>query len=118
MKAAWVFLPVALIVGAAQAARVQDARPLMGTVVEVVAEGADEMALRGAIVSAINDAAGARPVAIPGELMEVLAMARRISQRSRGAFDVTIAGVRGWRFRQDDPDRKSTRLNSSHQLIS
>jgi thiamine biosynthesis lipoprotein len=108
-----------------RAARVQDARPLMGTVVQIVAEGADEAALRDAlerayremrglsdmmnhydpasVVSAVNDAAGRMPVAVPPALMRVLAMARRMSQRSRGAFDVTVAALRGWRFRADDP---------------
>jgi thiamine biosynthesis lipoprotein len=97
----------------------------MGTVVEVVAEGADEAAARAAVeaayremnrlsdlmnhydarsvVSAINDAAGVRAVAAPPELMAVLAMAQRVSQRTRGAFDATIGGLRGWRFRPDDP---------------
>jgi thiamine biosynthesis lipoprotein len=100
-------------------------RPLMGTVVEVIAEGESERSLRSAVesayremsrlsdmmnhydsrsvVSAINDSAGAAPVATPPELAEVLASARRVSQRSRGAFDVTIASIRGWRFRADDP---------------
>jgi thiamine biosynthesis lipoprotein len=109
----------------AHAARVQEARPLMGTVVEVVAEGASEAATRAAVeaayremnrlsdmmnhydarsvVSAINDAAGMRAVATPSELMAVLAMAQRVSQRTRGAFDATIGSLRGWRFRPDDP---------------
>lgn len=97
----------------------------MGTVVETIAEGDAEAALRASvesayremnrlsdvmnhydprsIVSAINDAAGLRPVPVPRELMDVLAMAGRVSRRSKGAFDITIAGLRGWRFRQDDP---------------
>src|SRR5574340_917083 len=105
----------------AQAARVQDARPLMGTAVELIAEGDDEPALRAAaeaafremqrlsqmmnhydsssVVSAINAAAGERPVAIPPELAEVLAQARRVSERTSGAFDITIGGLSGWRFR-------------------
>lgn len=109
------------IVAAAEAARVQDARPLMGTAVELIAEGSDERTLRAAseeafremqrlsqmmnhydpasVVSAINAAAGARPVALPPELAEVLAQARRVSERTAGAFDVTIGGLRGWRFR-------------------
>jgi FAD:protein FMN transferase len=125
MRAAWLCIAVCLLAGPAQAARIQDARPLMGTVVEVVAEGADEAALAVAIesayremqrlsdmmnhydpksvVSAINDAAGVRAVSAPPELMEVLAMARDVSRRTGGAFDVTVASVRGWRFRQDDP---------------
>jgi thiamine biosynthesis lipoprotein len=86
----------------------------MGTVVELVAEGPQEPALRRAaegafremqrltdmmshydprsVVSAINAAAGVRPVAVPPELAEVLAQARRVSERTAGAFDVTVGG--------------------------
>jgi thiamine biosynthesis lipoprotein len=96
------------------AARILDARPLMGTVVEVTAEGPDEAALRTAaeaafremqrlsdvmshydpksVVSEVNRAAGLRAVAIPPELAEVLAQARRVSERTGGAFDVTVGG--------------------------
>jgi thiamine biosynthesis lipoprotein len=109
----------------AHAARVQETRPLMGTVVEIVAEGADETAVRAAVeaayremnrlsdmmnhydarsvVSVVTDAAGVRPVTVPPELMAVLRMAERVSRRTEGAFDATIGGLRGWRFRQDDP---------------
>lgn len=98
----------------AGAARVQETRPLMGTAVEVIAEGAEAPALRGAVqaafaemqrladmmshydpgsvVSAINGAAGARWVPVPPELAEVLAQARRVSQRTGGAFDITVGG--------------------------
>lgn len=108
-----------------QAAGIQEARPLMGTVVELTSEGPDEARLRAAagaafaemarlsaimnhydaasVVSEINRAAGKRPVAAPPELMEVLRMARAVSARSHGAFDVTIGSLRGWRFRADDP---------------
>lgn len=97
------------------AARIQDARPLMGTVVEVVAEGAEEPALRAAaegafremrrlsdmmshydpasVVSAVNEAAGTRWVSVPPALAEVLAQARRVSERTGGAFDVTVGGA-------------------------
>lgn len=110
---------------ASPAARVDEARPLMGTVVEIVAEGEEESALRGAVgaayremmrlidmmshydpnsfVSAINQAAGVRPVPVPPELMAVLTMARRVSERSAGAFDITVGSLRGWRFQPDDP---------------
>lgn len=121
------WLLLACLVGstASQAVRVDEARPLMGTVVEIAADGADEAPLRAAIdaayremtrlidmmshydprsvVSAINDAAGARPVRVPSELMEVLTTAQRISERSGGAFDITVGSLRGWRFRADDP---------------
>jgi thiamine biosynthesis lipoprotein len=55
------------------------------------------------VVSEINRAAGERPVRVPPELMEVLRMARSVSSRSQGAFDVTVGSLRGWRFRADDP---------------
>ncbi len=105
----------------AEAVQVRDARPLMGTVVEIIAEGPDEAALGAAlgaayremqrltgmmnhfdpasVVSAINAAAGTRAVAVPPELMEVLVMAQRLSRRSGGAFDVTVGALTGWRFR-------------------
>ncbi len=98
----------------AGAARVQEARPLMGTAVEVIVEGAAERELQGAVqaafaemqrladimshydarsvVSAVNDAAGARWVPVPPELAEVLAQARRVSERTGGAFDITVGG--------------------------
>lgn len=109
----------------AHAVRVDEARPLMGTVVEIAAEGADETAVRTAVtaawremarlidmmshydpesvVSAINDNAGIKPVPVPPELMAVLTMAQRVSERSQGAFDITVGSLRGWRFRPDDP---------------
>jgi FAD:protein FMN transferase len=96
---------------ASQAARIGEARPLMGTVVEITAEGPDARALRAAAaaafaemkrltdmmshydpasaVSAVNAAAGKRPVPVPAELAEVLAQARQLSERTGGAFDVT-----------------------------
>jgi thiamine biosynthesis lipoprotein len=124
MKRAIVLLVAALLAAPANAARIEEKRPLMGTLVEMLAEGPDEAGLRAAaesayremnrlsdmmnhydprsVVSAINDAAGWRAVATPSELLEVLAMAQRMSQRSGGAFDVTVGGLRGWRFRRDD----------------
>lgn len=86
----------------------------MGTAVEIVAEGPDAPALRSAahaafeemrrltdmmshydsrsVVSEVNRAAGMRAVAVPAELAEVLAQARRASERSGGAFDITVGG--------------------------
>jgi thiamine biosynthesis lipoprotein len=120
-----IVLLLAACCAAQGAARVQEARPLMGTVVEVVAEGASEAQLHAAVgaayremgrlsdmmnhydpksvVSAVNDAAGVRPVPVPAELFEVLEHARRLSERTAGAFDVTVGALRGWRFRRDDP---------------
>jgi thiamine biosynthesis lipoprotein len=120
MRFLFAFLAVFLI-EELQAARIQEARPLMGTVVEVIAEGPEEPALRAAaeaayremqrladmmshydersVVSAVNAAAGVRPVPVPPELAQVLAQARRVSERTSGAFDITVAALRGWRFR-------------------
>jgi thiamine biosynthesis lipoprotein len=105
---------MALLATAVHGARIVDARPLMGTAVEVIAEGPEEPALRRAadaafremqrltdimshydpasVVSAIGDAAGVRPVPVPPELAEVLAQARRVSERTGGAFDITVGG--------------------------
>lgn len=114
MRPAWV-LPLLLLVFPAAAERLHDVRPLMGTVVEVVAEGPDRAALQAAaqaafeemqrladmmshydprsVVSEINRAAGMRPVPVPAELAEVLALARRVSERTGGAFDITVGGA-------------------------
>lgn len=121
IKLAMVFVAALAAAPEAIAARTQEARPLMGTVVEIAAEGADEAALRAAsatawremarlsdmmnhydpssAVSAVSDAAGLRAVAVPRELAEVLAMAQAVSERTQGAFDVTIGALTGWRFR-------------------
>jgi thiamine biosynthesis lipoprotein len=106
----------------AHGARIRDARPLMGTVVEVSAEGPDERALRAAaegafremqrladimshydpasVVSAVNEAAGVLWVPAPPELVEVLAQARRVSERTGGAFDITVGALGGWNERR------------------
>lgn len=121
IKVAIVLLASLVTTPGAIAARVQEVRPLMGTVVEITAEGAGEAALRAAAgaawremarlsdmmnhydpasaVSAVNDAAGIRAVPVPPELAEVLAMAQAMSERTQGAFDVTVGALTGWRFR-------------------
>jgi len=105
--------------------QVRDNRPLMGTAVEMALEGTDDARLRQAmddayremtrlsdmmnhynprsVVSAINDAAGKQPVAVPPELMQVLRMARAVSERTHGAFDITIGSLTGWRFNPEQP---------------
>ena len=129
--------PLATVCRAAQSPRVQQARPLMGTVVEIAAEGADAAVLGKAVdaafremqwltdmmshydprsvVSAINDAAGGRPMPVPPALADVLGMARRVSERTGGAFDVTVGSLRGWRFGRDEarvptPEEIATQL--------
>lgn len=99
---------------------VHEQRPLMGTLVDITLEGADSARLAQAlevayrdmtrlsdmmnhyspdsVVSAVNLAAGVAPVPIPPELMRVLRMAQHVSERSQGAFDITVASIRGWRF--------------------
>jgi len=115
------------LAAAASAAPLREARPLMGTLVEVTVEpsagsesrahAAIDAAYREmqrlsdmmnhydpkSVVSAINDAAGVSALRVPPELMAVLAMAQAMSARSDGAFDITIASIRGWRFRAGDP---------------
>ncbi|MBI3778200.1 MAG: FAD:protein FMN transferase [Gammaproteobacteria bacterium] len=56
------------------------------------------------VVSAINRRAGRQPVKVPRELMEVLFAARRVSERSDGAFDITVGSLTGWRFNPEKPD--------------
>ena len=109
----------------AEAARIDESRPLMGTLVQVSVEGHDEASLREAVgqafaemarlsslmshyepssvVSEISRSAGLHPVGVPRELMEVLRLGEEVSRRTGGAFDMTIGALSGWRFRADDP---------------
>jgi FAD:protein FMN transferase len=88
---------------------------LMGTMFQVSVAGVEEQAARAAIsaaldavaevearlsphrdtseVSRLNAAAGGDPVPISAETVEVLQLARQISERSEGAFDVTFAAL-------------------------
>lgn len=135
--AAMLLLGLATLAGATEPLR--EARPLMGTLVELGVEppagdaarahAAIDAAYRemqrlsdmmnhydpASVVSAINDAAGLRAVPTPTELAAVLAMAQAMSRRTGGAFDVTIASIRGWRFRADDP-RTPSRAQVAAQL--
>ena len=103
----------------------QESRPLMGTLVDIVTEGTDPARLVSAtdaayvemarlsdmmnhynpdsVVSAINNNAGVRPVAVPVELMQVLLRAQSMSQFTDGAFDITVGSLKGWRFSSDHP---------------
>ena len=91
-------------------------RALMGTQVDIVADGGDAPTLNAAIeraftemqrlaalmtryqpdsaVSQINRAAGIHPVAVPPEVMAVLLAARRMSDDSGGAFDPTVGALK------------------------
>ncbi|HWP13348.1 MAG TPA: FAD:protein FMN transferase [Ramlibacter sp.] len=109
----------------AEPIRLRESRPLMGTLVDIAAVAHDPEQLKAAQaaaftrmrrlvdmmshyeptsrVAAINLAAGLQPVPIEPELMQVLAMARDVSQRSSGAFDVTIGSVGRWHFDAQHP---------------
>lgn len=52
----------------------------------------------GSEVSALHLAAGLQPVAVAPEMMQALKMARHMSERSRGAFDITVGAFNGWNF--------------------
>ncbi|QPF74001.1 FAD:protein FMN transferase [Roseateles sp. DAIF2] len=123
LKAALPALAVALLPRTAWSspAVLRAARPLMGTRVDLVAQGDgaaaaaeaafEEMARLEQMMSryrranpldALQRAAGRDAVALPAELLSVLGMAQRLSQRSRGAFDITVGAYEGWSF---DPAR-------------
>ena len=98
-------------------------RSLMGTQVDMVAQGADAAVLRRAMerawqemerqaawmthfhpdstVSAINRAAGKQAVVVPSEVMAVLQSAQQIAAQTQGAFDATV-GALPWSFGSDD----------------
>ena len=126
------------LIGAARAepARLRDSRPLMGTMVDIAVQADDAALLRPALdaafgrmtrlvhmmshyeptssVAAINLAAGLQPVPINAELMHVLEMARSVSQRSGGAFDVTIGSVGRWHFDAQNPRMPTPAYISNH----
>lgn len=98
----------------------QASRHLMGTQVDITVQGASagasdaamaaafaEMARLGdmmsryrlgSAVSALHLAAGLQPVVLAPEMVAVLKMARHISERSQGAFDITVGAYKGWNF--------------------
>ena len=114
---------------AAELLQYADTRPLMGTLVSMTVEGPRRDVLVQSVndayremsrlsdmmnhynpdsaVSQINRQAGAQPVTVPRELMEVLVMARRVSERSEGAFDITVGSLKGWRFNPENPSMLS-----------
>lgn len=52
----------------------------------------------GSLVNALHRAAGRQALAVPAEMMAVLRMARNISERSTGNFDITVGAYDGWDF--------------------
>lgn len=118
---------------AAAGARLGAARALMGTEVEVIAEGADARLLREAIdhafavmgrqadlmshyaersgTAAIARAAGAQPVRTAPELMAVLRQATQVAQRTSGAFDATVGSAGRWHF-----DPRQPRVPSAEEV--
>jgi thiamine biosynthesis lipoprotein len=117
----------------------QEARPLMGTLVSVTVVGGPagvgekvdaayrEMARLSdmmnhyspdSVVSEINRQAGVHPVTVPPELMEVLVMARRVSERTDGAFDITVGAFKDWRFNPENPAMPSAQeLSAALPLV-
>ncbi|WBX99966.1 FAD:protein FMN transferase [Ramlibacter tataouinensis] len=117
-------------------ARLRDSRTLMGTQVDIAAQGADSGLLRAAVdaafvrmgaleavmshyaptsrLAAINLAAGIQPVPVPRELLEVLHMAADVSRRSSGAFDATIGSVGRWHFDPQAPRRPTDAYIREH----
>ncbi|MBY0229890.1 MAG: FAD:protein FMN transferase [Gemmataceae bacterium] len=130
-------LPI-LIVFLADAgpARFRFAEPHMGTTFAVTLYAADEAAAKKAAraafarVAELNgimsdylpaselmklcDKAGGEPVKVSGELFAVLARARKVSEETDGAFDVTVGPVvRLWRVA-----RKTARLPDKDRLAA
>lgn len=102
------------------------ARLKMGTVVEITALGQDRESLQGAVEAAfdeieraeslmssfregsdvdrLNRSAGGPPVAVDPEVYWILERSVGISAQSGGAFDVTVAGLRGvWSIDPEHP---------------
>ncbi len=123
------FLLAAVMTGlaiAVHAETVEDGRKKMGSRFEITAVHADPAQARRAIdrayaeidrieamisswrpssvTSEVNRQAGRRPVAVPGELFNLVRRSIKLSQLTGGAFDVTFAGVgRLWDFKADPP---------------
>lgn len=99
---------------------VRERRALMGTQVDLLAQGADERLLRAAMdqawaemqrltalmsryeptstVSALQRAAGRHAVAVAPEVLAVLRAAQGIAAETGGAFDATVGALQAWQF--------------------
>ncbi|MDD2714008.1 MAG: FAD:protein FMN transferase, partial [Simplicispira sp.] len=102
------------------AAVLRDSKALMGTRIDIAAEGTDAPQLRAAVdhawremdrlaammtrydpastVSAINHAAGVHAVTVGPELMGVLQTAQHLAAQTQGAFDITVGALKAWHF--------------------
>jgi thiamine biosynthesis lipoprotein len=103
---------------------VERARPAMGSQLRLTASTTDESAAvaafdavfaeferleslmsvwrEGSDIVRLNAAAGERPVAVSPEVVEVLGIARQVSEWSDGAFDVTFGALADlWKFDHD-----------------
>ena len=68
-------------------------------------------------VAAINLSAGLQAVPVEPELMQVLTMARSVSERSSGAFDVTVGSVGRWHFDAQHPQMPTPAHVAAHLPI-
>ncbi|CAN7339270.1 FAD:protein FMN transferase [Rhizobacter sp. LjRoot28] len=57
----------------------------------------------GNTVHALQLAAGVQPVVVPPEMLRTLQAARDLSERSAGAFDITVGAYAGWAFDPAQP---------------
>lgn len=103
----------------------RDSRPLMGTRLDITVEHADagvrQAALAAAwaemtrltrmmsryeadsVVNALHARAGHAPLSIPPEMMSALRAAQGMSERSAGAFDITVGAFAQWDFSPAHP---------------
>jgi thiamine biosynthesis lipoprotein len=118
----WLATPVRA--GAAPAWR--DTRRLMGTQVDLSLDGASPATLQHAAdrawaemqrladmmsryvpgnpLDTLVRTAGQRAVGIPAEMLGILKSARRISEGTGGAFDITVGALAGWDFNNQRGD--------------
>ena len=104
----------------ADAGVAQSSRMLMGTRVDIAVDGMGQRAADAAMqaawtemsrladmmsryrlgnpVHAMQLSAGLQPVPVPPEMMRVLTKGQAVSMSSRGAFDMTVGALTGWRF--------------------
>jgi len=75
---------------------------------------------QGSAVNEMNQFAGRRPVQVSDEVLRVLQWARSISERTDGAFDITVAGF-AWEYGFGQGDHRvptQSRLNEIQKLVN